>query len=154
MLEINEIKNSVLVGGVREHEIMFTDLDELKIAIDSVNQYLTANKYEKLNYQLSHDAGNKFIEEWKNEHSQKVQEVIQKKEAEQKAKLERVAAAKKILPKLKESFKEFESIISEIQGIDKDTLKGNYFYGSFNNKSFDEVFKEFKECIENTLKAK
>lgn len=155
MLEVNEIKNSVLVGGVREHEIIFTDLDDLKTAVEAVNRFeAESNKYIRDTMLSAKEKAAAFIQEWKNEHSQKVQEVIKKRDDEEKAKLERIAKGKKLFPKLEKSFKEFESIVNEIQGIEKDLFKDLFYSaGSSHNKDFEDVFKDIKECIEKTVKG-
>lgn len=155
MLEINEIKNSVLVGGVRENDIYFTDLEKLNSAVEAVNRFeAESNEYIRDTILPAKEKAELYINEWKKEHSQKVQELIQKKEAEHKAKLERITKGKKLFPKLEKSFKEFESLVMEIQNIDKDLFQDLFYgVGNSNNKDFEEVFKDIKEVIEKTIKG-
>lgn len=155
MLEINEIRNSVLVGGVREHEIIFIDLEKLNSAVEAINRFeAESNEFIRDSILPAKKKAELYIKEWKKIHTSKVNEVIEKKEAEHKAKLERIAKAKKLLPKLDKTFKDFESIVNEIQGIEKDILQ-SLFYGGGNphNKDFDDVFKDIKECIQKSIKG-
>lgn len=155
MLSLEEIKNSVLVGGVKENDIYFIDLEKLNSAVEAINRFeAESNEFIKESMLPANTKASEFIQEWKKIHTSKVNEVIEKKEAEHKAKLERIAKAEKLLPKVKKAYNELETILNEINSLDNGVLKSPFMsIHSHNKRPFEEIHKDFKYCMEETLKG-
>lgn len=151
-LEIVNIKRDVL-GGLSEFEIKFESMEQLSDAVAAINRFNEEkNSFIRDSFLVAKNNAEAFISEWKIKNSKRVNEVLQQKENRRLEQAKKTKEAISLLPKLSKAYNEVESLINQITLLDNGVLKSPYMSIHSNyKKSFEEIHKEFKSCMEETI---
>ena len=151
-LEIENIKRDVL-GGLSEFEIQFESMEQLVDAVAAINRFNEEkNSFIRDSFLVAKNNAEAFVSQWKITHSKKVQLVLEDKENKRQEQAKRTKEAVNLISTLDKQYKALNETINQMLSLDKYSIKSPYMsVHSFNKKSFEEINKEFKSCIEETI---
>ena len=151
-LEIEKIKLDVL-GGLSEFEIQFENMEQLIDAVAAINRFNEEkNSFIRDSFLVAKNNAEAFISEWKIKNSKRVNEVLQQKENRRLEQAKRTKEAQKLIATLDKQYKALNETINQMLSLDEYSIKSPYMsVHSFNKKSFEEINKEFKSCMEETI---
>ncbi|MFW2605157.1 hypothetical protein [Aliarcobacter butzleri] len=154
MLNVEDLKNGILVGGVNFTDIKFENMEQLSEAVVAINRFNEEkNSFIRDSYAVAKTNAEAFISQWKIIHNKKVQLVLEENENKLKEQAKKTREALKLIPTLQKQHKEFIETISQIQLLDKYVLKDAYSYGSPYRRNTEDILKEVQYIIDNTVKA-